>query len=488
MRSRGLFQRGLWPTLGDALYKYHPKPLGCCVVGLLGEDSTMTLAIDPHDLSRAARPEEAPVSSAVARESGARESSAGESGSAESGAPESGAAESGSRWAALDTLAVRGGEPSRHGYAAVATPIVCTATYRFDGSREIADHFEGRVEREEYGRYGNPTVRAAEQKITALEAAEDTVLFPSGMSAITTLLLAMLKPGDHVVMTSDCYRRTRQFLRTTLAKFGVEHTLCSPGDDAAIEAAVARPRTRLLLTEAPTNPLLRVVDLQRLAQICAKQRGVKLLVDSTLASPINLRPLEHGAHLVLQSCTKYLGGHNDLLAGSVSGERDLVAALRESRGVFGSMPDPHAAYLLIRGIKTLAVRMRRHNESALRVARFLEQHPKVDRVFYPGLPSHPDHAVARRLCSGYGGMVSFLVRGDLATTSRFVDGCALPIIAPSMGGVETLMEQPALMSFYELSPEQRAEIGIPGNLVRLSVGLEDPDDLIADFEQSLARL
>ncbi|HTV17852.1 MAG TPA: PLP-dependent aspartate aminotransferase family protein, partial [Polyangiaceae bacterium] len=392
------------------------------------------------------------------------------------------------RGAGLDTLAVRGGEPNRHGYAAVTTPIVCTATYRFEGSSEIADHFEGRVLREEYGRYGNPTVRAAEQKISALEGADDTVLFPSGMSAITTLLLAMLKPGDHVVMTSDCYRRTRQFLRTTLAKFGVEHTLCAPGDEAALEAAMAQPRTRLLLTEAPTNPLLRVVDLPKLAQICARHRGVKLLVDSTLASPINLRPLELGAHLVLQSCTKYLGGHNDLLAGSVSGERDLLSALRESRGVFGSMPDPHAAYLLIRGIKTLAVRMRRHNESSLRIARFLEQHPAIERVYHPGLASHPDHAIARRICKGFGGMISFLVRGDLAATSRFVDGCALPIIAPSMGGVETLMEQPALMSFYELTPEQRAAIGIPENLVRLSVGLEDADDLIADFSQSLARL
>jgi cystathionine gamma-synthase len=228
--------------------------------------------------------------------------------------------------------------------------------------------------------------------------------------------------------------------------------------------------------------------LPRLAEICARHRGVKILVDSTLVSPINLRPREHGVDLVLHSCTKYMGGHNDLLAGSVSGERDLIAALREARGVFGSMPDPHGAYLLIRGIKTLAVRMRRHNESALLVAQFLEKHPKIERVFYPGLESHPDHAVARRLCSGFGGMVSFLVRGGLETASRFVDQCTLPIIAPSMGGVETLMEQPALMSFYELAPEQRQAIGIAENLVRLSVGLEDADDLIADFSQSLARL
>jgi len=385
----------------------------------------------------------------------------------------------------LDTLVVRGGEPERHGYAAVATPIVCTATYRFDGSEEIADHFEGRIEREEYGRYGNPTVRVAEQKLSALEGAEDSVLFPSGMSAVATLLLAMLKPGDHVVMTSDGYRRTRQFLRTTLQKFGVLHTFVEPGDHAALALALARPGTRLMLTEAPTNPLLRMADLPLIAELCRRQRGVKLLVDSTLISPYNLRPLEHGADLVLHSCTKYLGGHNDLLAGSVSGSRELIGALREQRGVFGSMPDAHSAYLLIRGIKTLAVRMRQHNSSGLSVARFLEQHPRIERVYYPGLASHVDHAVAQRLASGFGGMVSFLVRGDLAATSRFVDHCCIPITAPSMGGVETLIEQPALMSFYELTPEQRRAVGIAENLVRLSVGLEDLDDLRADLEQAL---
>lgn len=410
------------------------------------------------------------------------------SGSSGAAARPSGFIASGRGGPGLDTLAVRGGESSRHGYAAVTTPIVCTATYRFDGSAEIADHFEGRVAREEYGRYGNPTVRAAEQKISALEGADETVLFPSGMSAMTTLLLAMLKPGDHVVMTSDCYRRTRQFIRTTLLKFGVQHSFVAPGDYEGLEAALARPGTRLLITEAPTNPLLYVADLPRLASLCGRQRGVKLLVDSTLFTAYNVRPLECGADLVLHSCTKYMGGHNDLLAGSVSGGRDIIGALREARGVFGSMPDPHTAYLLIRGLKTLAVRMRQHNANALAMARFLETHPQVERVYYPGLASHPDHEIAARISAGFGGMVSFLVRGGLDSTSRFVDNCRIPIIAPSMGGVETLMEQPALMSFYELSPEQRTTIGIAENLVRLSVGLEDVSDLIADLAGALARL
>ena len=388
---------------------------------------------------------------------------------------------------AFDTLAVRGGEPVKHGYDAVTVPIVCSATYVFSGTSEIRDHFEGRIEREEYGRYGNPTVRIAEQKLAALEGAEDCVLFPSGMCAITTLLLAMLKPGDHVVMTADCYRRTRQFVATTLGKFGVRHTFVEPGDYAALEAAIAPGETRLLISEAPTNPYLRIADVERMAAIKQRVPRLKLLIDSTLATPFNLRPLALGADLVLHSCSKYLGGHNDLLAGAVCASAELTQALRDARGVFGGMPDPHGAYLLVRGLKTLGVRMRQHNQSAAKVARFLQQHPAVERVYFPGLPSDPDHEVARRQLAGFGGMVSFLVKGDLERTARVIDGCKLPSIGPSMGGVETLIEQPAMMSFYELTSEQRAAIGIKDNLIRLSVGLEDVDELIADLDAALGR-
>jgi cystathionine gamma-synthase len=305
------------------------------------------------------------------------------------------------------------------------------------------------------------------------------------MNAITTLLLSMLRPGDHVVMTSDCYRRTRQFVATVLARFGIDHTFVEPGDYAALEAAVRPGTTRLILSEAPTNPYLRVVDVARLAQIRDRFARVKLVIDSTLATPFNFRPLSLGADLVLHSCSKYLGGHNDLLAGAVIGGREICGALREARGLFGGMPDPHGAYLLIRGMKTLAVRMRRHNESGEKIARFLSQHRRVLRVYYPGLDCHPDHAVARRQFKGFGGMVSFLVAGDLATTSRFIDGCRLASIGPSMGGVETLIEQPAVMSFHELNPEQRALLGIQENLVRLSVGLEDAEELAADLSRAL---
>jgi cystathionine gamma-synthase len=386
---------------------------------------------------------------------------------------------------AIDTLAVRGGEPARHGYDAVTMPIVCSATYAFSSTREIRDHFEGRLQREEYGRYGNPTVRSAEKKLAALEEAGDAVLFSSGMSAITTLLLAMLRPGDHVVLTSDCYRRTRQFVATTLAKFGVTHTLVEPGCDRALAAAIARPDTRLVVSELPTNPHLRVPDVTRLVHATRQSQRTKLVIDSTLATPVNFRPLGSGADLVVHSCSKYLGGHNDLLAGAICGNAALIEALRDARGVFGGMPDPHGAYLLHRGMKTLAVRMRQHNESGQRVAHFLSQHPEIERAYYPGLPDHPDHAVAARLMSGFGGVISFLVRGDLERTARFVDACRLASIGPSMGGVETLIEQPAVMSFYELDSVQRTAIGIHDNLVRLSVGLEDPGDLIADLDQAL---
>jgi cystathionine gamma-synthase len=226
--------------------------------------------------------------------------------------------------------------------------------------------------------------------------------------------------------------------------------------------------------------------VERMAHITRQVPRAKLLIDSTLATPLNMRPLALGADLVLHSCSKYLGGHNDLLAGAVCGNGPLLDALRDARGLFGGMPDPHGAYLLIRGLKTLAVRMRQHNASGAQVARFLAGHPAVEHVYYPGLEEDADHEVAKRQCSGFGGVVSFLVKGDLSRTARFVDACRLASIGPSMGGVETLIEQPAFMSFFELTTGQRAAIGIHDNLVRISVGLEDVAELIADLDQALS--
>lgn len=386
----------------------------------------------------------------------------------------------------LGTRAVHGGEDRTKAGHGVTVPVVQTATYAFRDTRELCDYMDGSIERPEYGRYGNPTQSAAERKLAALDCAERALLFSSGMAAVTTALLALLSQGQHVVLTSDCYRRTRQFCRAVLARFGVEFTLVAPDDWDGLEAAI-RPTTRLIVSESPTNPYLHVIDLERLVSI-AKAHKVKTLIDSTFATPINQRPLEFGVDLVLHSATKYLGGHNDLLAGVIAGSDGLVRAIQDLQGILGAIPDPHACYLLIRGIKTLELRVERQNTSALEIARFLEAHPRVTRVHYPGLESHPQHAVARAQMAGFGGVVAFEIDGGLEAGSRFVDAMRIPYIAPSLGGVESLIEQPALMSYYELSPEERAGVGIRENLIRFSVGIEDRADLIADLAQALERL
>lgn len=385
------------------------------------------------------------------------------------------------------TIAVHGGEPRPKSFNAVTHAVAPTATYTFRDTAELCDYFEGKIEREEYGRYGNPTVRAAEQKIAALEGAEDAACFASGMAAITTTLIAMLRAGQHIVLTADGYRRTRQFIAKLLARFGVESTIAPPGDYDALEAAIIPGRTRLILSESPTNPYLNIVDMERLADIRSRHRGVKILIDATFATPINQRPIAWGADLVAHSCTKYLGGHNDLLAGVVSGSSELISAIRDTRGVLGGVLDPHPAYLLIRGLKTLDLRVRRQNQSALEIARWLERHPRIERVYYPGLESHPHYPIASRQMDGFGGVISFLVKGDLGDASRFIDACRIAQIAPSLGGVETLIEQPALMSFYELTTEERLAVGIRDNLVRYSAGIEDTEDLLADLDQALSQ-
>ena len=389
-----------------------------------------------------------------------------------------------------NTLSVHGGDDRARAHQAIPMPIIQTATYAFADTadlvnfmeqRSLGTHLEGR---EDYGRYGNPTVQSVERKVAALEGADDAVLFSSGMAAMTTLLLASLPTGAHLVMTDDCYRRTRQFCLVFLKRLGIETTVVPMGDYAALEAAIVPRRTRFLVSESPTNPYLRCVDLARLAEI-AKRRQVATIIDSTFGTPLNQRPLEHGIDYVVHSATKYLGGHHDLLAGVVVGSKARVAALRDARGVLGGIVDPQNAYLLERGLKTLGLRVRQQNETALAVARWLEQHPRIERVWYPGLPSHPDHAIARKQMSGFGGVISFEVRGALEDASRFIDRMEIPYIAPSLGGVDSLIEQPALMSYFEKTTEERLELGIKDNLVRFALGIEDAADLLADLAQAL---
>jgi cystathionine gamma-synthase len=382
-------------------------------------------------------------------------------------------------------MAVHAGEPRPKAGHSLATPIMQTATFTFANSQEIRDHFDGKIDRVEYGRYGNPTQRIAEAKLAALEGAEDCLLFSSGMAAVTTALFAMLSRGTHVVVTDDSYRRTRQFLNQTLHRYGIEVSTVPPGDYEALEDAI-RPTTRVLVSESPTNPYNRIVDLERFAAVGRRHR-VKTLIDATFATPYNQRPLEWGVDVVIHSATKYLGGHNDLLAGAALGSRDVVDALRGLQGVTGAVVDPFVAYLLVRGLKTFALRIERQNANAQALAEFLAGHPRVVAVHYAGLPSHPEHDIARRQMRGFGGVVSFEVRGDLDAASRVVDACGIPYIAVSLGGVESLIEQPALMSFYELTTEERLQIGIKDTLIRYSVGIEDIDDLIADLGQALDR-
>lgn len=390
-----------------------------------------------------------------------------------------------------NTLSVHGGDDRARAHQAIPMPIIQTATYAFADTadlvnfmeqRSLGAHLEGR---EDYGRYGNPTVQSVERKLAALEGADDAVLFSSGMAAMTSLLLAALPAGGHLVMTDDCYRRTRQFCLVFLKRLGIETTVVPMGDDAALEAAIQPRRTRFIVSESPTNPYLRCADLARLAEI-GKRHRVATVIDSTFGTPLNQQPLAHGIDYVVHSATKYLGGHHDLLAGVVLGSKARVSALRDARGVLGGIVDPQGAYLLERGLKTLGLRVRQQNASGLAIARWLERHPRVERVWYPGLPSHPDHAIALRQMTGFGGVISFEIRGKLEDASRFIDRLKIPYIAPSLGGVDSLIEQPALMSYFEKTTEERLELGIKDNLVRFALGIEDTADLIADLEQALA--
>lgn len=400
----------------------------------------------------------------------------------EPGIPVNGSPE-GTHLAGDSTRSVHGGERNHHEGIGITVPIHQTSTFWFRDSAEAIACQEGRIPRDEYGRYGNPTWRAVERKLADLDRGEEAVLFASGMSAVATTLFALLPQGGHLILTRDCYRRTRQFCAEFLSKMGVEVTVIDPSDLAQLEEAL-RDDTSVFFSESPTNPFLRVLDVREAVRL-AHARGAKVVIDATFATPINYRPLEEGANLVIHSATKYLAGHNDLLAGAVVGSSELVASIRKAAGILGGVLSPHDAWLLLRGLKTLGLRVARHNENGLRVARWLEAHPRIRRVWYPGLVSHPDHDVASRLFSGFGGVVTFEVEGTFEDTIRFVDACRIPYIAPSLGGTESLIEMPVVMSYWDTPPEVRQRYGITDSLVRLSCGIEDADDLIADLSQAL---
>ena len=384
------------------------------------------------------------------------------------------------------TVAVHAGEERQKAVHSITDPIVCASTYTFPSSQAVIDFIEKKEDREEYGRYGNPAEKVVERKLAAIEQGEEAVLYASGMAAIVGLLMAKLNAGDEVVFFDECYHRSREFCTKHLARFGVVTRQVKTCDYAAMAAAIT-PQTKLLVSESPTNPHLSVVDLERFAEL-GRQHRVETLIDATLATPYNVLPLSYGVDYVLHSATKYLGGHNDLLAGVIIGQKAKLEEVRKLRGIMGAINSPHNMYLLERGLKTFELRMQRHNTNGQAIAEFLAAHPRVEKVYYPGLPTHPYYEVARRQMRGFGGLVTFLVKdADWRQTAAVVDRAQVARIAPSLGGVESLIEQPLVMSYYEVPPDDRRRFGIPDNMIRLSSGIENTEDLIEDLRQSLER-
>ncbi len=379
-----------------------------------------------------------------------------------------------------ETAAVHGRAELEKQNGPVTAPIYQTSTF------EVTDNEEQqRVTSTDryYTRWGNPTVTLAEETLAELEGTEGARVFASGMGAITSTVLALLKTGDHIIAQRDIYGGVTKFLSEWLPKLGIDTTFVDTGDHDEYDRAI-QLNTRMLYVESPSNPALRVVDF---AKICAlaKKHGLISMIDSTFGTPINQRPAEYGIDLVMHSGTKYLSGHADLTCGVVCGRRELMQQLWETRTTLGNCMDPHAAWLLSRGIKTLAVRVARQNENAQRVAEFLERHAKVRQVYYPFLKSHPQHAIAREQMTGGGGMVTFEVEGTGEDARRVSEAMRLFTLATSLGGVESLVSIPVLTSHAMISVEQREQMGVTEQMVRLSVGIENANDLIADLEHAL---
>jgi len=383
------------------------------------------------------------------------------------------------------TRAVHGGSPTPRVNQPVVPPIHLSSTFE---SKDIDEQvaLEERKADTFYTRYGNPTLSLAERVVADLEGAESAVVFGSGMAAITTTLLAHLKAGDHAVFQREIYGGAHRFATEILPGYGVSVDWFESMDPDGLERAL-RENTRVLYLESPTNPTLKLVDIERVARV-ARNRGVLTFIDSTFASPFNTRPHELGIDGVLHSATKYLGGHSDLLAGALAGSSSLVSRVKSHLRVLGGILDPHAAYLLLRGMKTLELRVKRHNENALEVARFLQGHDLVRAVHYPMLESHPQYELARRQMKGGGGVLSFEVAGGLEEAKRFANALELVRVAPSLGSVESLLSIPCLTSHAMLSPEERRRAGIADGLVRLALGVESPEDLVADLSRALESI
>jgi cystathionine beta-lyase/cystathionine gamma-synthase len=383
------------------------------------------------------------------------------------------------------TELIHAGEGDRAAVAPLTTPIYETTTFVFDTAEEVVAYNEGRSAKHLYSRYTNPTVMAAEQKLAALDRTDAALLFSSGQGATTTILLAHLRAGDEVVCSAAIYGGTLHLLEDVLARFHVAPRFVSL-DELSRPESLFSDRTRILWFESPINPTLRCVDVRRIAQAC-RDRGVLSVIDNTFASPINQQPLALGVDLAMQSATKYLNGHSDVTGGVVTGPRALVAPIEKARRQVGTVMDPYPAYALGRGLKTLPLRVAQHNANALAVAAFLSDDRRVSRVYYPGLPSHPDHEIARRQMTGYGGMVCFDLDGRYDRAARVYDRLQVITRAASLGGIESLISLPVLTSQWGHSDDQLRAAGVTRGMLRLSVGLEDAADLIADLDQALGN-
>ena len=377
----------------------------------------------------------------------------------------------------LSTRAVHGDPAVRPDWAPIASPVYQSSTFTnpIGSTAEVL-----------YTRYGNnPNQVTIGKRLALLEGAEAAIFVGSGMGAAALSHLAVLRPGDHLIASEWIYGGVHRLFRQEFGRLGIEVTLVNPLESRTLKRAL-RKNTRAIFVETPTNPLLRVVDLEPLATLC-KAEGMALIVDSTFATPVNFRPLEHGADLVIHSATKYLNGHSDVIAGAVAGTESVIEEVRKLMQVWGQALDPMAAWLIERGMKTLAIRMERQNATGLAVAEWCSKQPAFSAVHYPGLPGHTDHAVAKRTLDGYGGMVGVELKGGARAAEKFLRGLTIAAHAPSLGGTETLVSEPRLTSHASLSPEERAQAGIPDGFLRFSLGLEDADDLIADFAHALAQ-
>jgi methionine-gamma-lyase len=381
------------------------------------------------------------------------------------------------------TLAIHAGEEKFGVAGPVGTAIARTSTFTFADTEQMKQWAEGKGSHFIYTRYGNPTLAVAEKKIAALEGAEDALVTASGMAAISSALLGVLQAGDELIATLSLYGGTYRLMRDIFPRMGIKVKFVGT-DLAAIEKLVT-PRTKALYIETPTNPALRVVDLKRAVNF-AKEWDLVSLVDNTFASPVLQKPIGMGFDVVLHSATKYLGGHSDILAGAAAGKKSLIEKARQMVIYLGGSMDPEVAFLLIRGMKSLEVRMERQCKTAMAVAKFLEKHPKVSRVHFPGLASHPDHKLAKRQMKGFGAMMAFDMKGGLAAARRFCERTRVFLLAASLGGVESLVLLPVYSSHYNMSAAELKAAGIEAGTVRVSIGLEDAGDLIEDLRQALA--